>query len=111
MVPDSLLRARNSLYDSLRRGEPQKLCGAVQGPDFIRDSNKAGVYLPAYVRYARGQFMTSLEGELQKALDLDRGHQYLVQWCRGKQLKDIFGGELLMVNRPIDLVLRFSVRP
>ena len=70
MVPDSLLKARNSLYNSLTKGEPQKLRGAVQGPDFIRDSNGAGFYLPAHVRYARGQFMTSLEAELKEALDL-----------------------------------------
>lgn len=69
-VQDNLLRARNNLFESLKKSDPQKLRGAVQGPDFTMDSRKTGAYLPAYIRYARGQFMTSLDAQRQKALRL-----------------------------------------
>jgi hypothetical protein len=69
-VPDRLLSARNSLYETLRQHELQKLRGAVLGPDFIRDSNQDGAYLPACTRYARGQFMTSLELAFKEDLRL-----------------------------------------
>jgi cytoplasmic iron level regulating protein YaaA (DUF328/UPF0246 family) len=69
-VPDKILKARKSLYYLLMRGESQKLRGAVLGLDFDKDSTADGSYCPAHVRYARGQFMTSLEGELEETLDL-----------------------------------------
>ena len=69
-VPDKILRARKRLYELLRQRDPQKVRGVVPGLDFVNDSTKVGVYYPAHIRYARGQFMTSLEGELKEALDL-----------------------------------------
>jgi hypothetical protein len=65
-----ILKLRNRLFDLLLQREKQRLRGAVQGLDFVNDSTADGVYLPARIRYARGQFMTSLEKELTEALDL-----------------------------------------
>ncbi len=65
-VPDKLLKARDSLYCKLPRGDLRSLRGAVRGPDFFNDSTTDGYYLPAHMRYARGQFMASLEDELGK---------------------------------------------
>ena len=69
-VPNKILKARNSLYEVLRQRELRSLREAVRGLDFVKDSSMGGAYLPAHVRYARGQFMTSLERELQETLNL-----------------------------------------
>lgn len=58
-----ILNCRNHLFDSISR---QKLQGVVKGPDFEKESKMDGCYLPAFIRYARGQFMTSLEGALRE---------------------------------------------
>ena len=61
-----LLDARARCYKQLSRsgGIYSKLKSAVQGPDFVADSGREGVYQPACTRYARGSFMTSLESDL-----------------------------------------------
>jgi hypothetical protein len=40
----------------------------------------------------------------------NKGHHYLVQWCSGRQLKDV-RGDVFMVRSLKDLLLKFSIRP
>jgi hypothetical protein len=54
-VSSKFLEARNSLFDRLG----QRQSGLVKGKDFA--GTDSGFYLPAWLRYARGAFMGSLQ--------------------------------------------------
>lgn len=54
-VSSRLLEVRKSLFDRLRLGQS----GLVKGKDFA--GTDSGSYLPAWLRYARGAFMGSLQ--------------------------------------------------
>ena len=64
LADTDLMQSCAEFFERLRRGEWQKLRETVAGPDFGDRSVPRGRYRPACDRYARGNFLTSLEGSL-----------------------------------------------